>query len=158
MKYCVVNAMLLIGVLTACQTPSSTPLPLQQSTSKVIRDCFWDVTAKVWLDINANGVWEMGELPFPGVEIWAQETPSTHVTGERMTWATSDKAGQVKLTLWLAGCPKVLVQLHSVVPDGFQLTTQDESIVVSEGELIKTAFVFGLTHISNTALPLSVQD
>ena len=151
-----------LASMTACTadtpapafTPTTPPAPIPTLTPAPIAplcDAFWTVTAKVWVDANGNGLWDIGEQPLQGVEVWAKETPSTHGNRDKLTWSLSDSNGEAELDLFLAGCPKVTVEISATVPAGFHVTTRGDPAAVIDGELVKSTFLFGF--VSDARIP-----
>lgn len=134
-------------------SPPPTLIPTLTPTPIVMCDNFWTVTAKVWVDANENSLWDIGEQPLQDVEVWAKETPSTHGNRDRLTWSLSDSSGEAELDLFLAGCPRVTVEIFASVPGGFHVTTQGDPAAVIDGELVKSTFLFGFVSSGRTPQP-----
>jgi hypothetical protein len=70
----------------------------------------WNAEVKTWVDSNANGIWDAGELALPGVEIFV-ESPA--MPEEQ---AITNEVGEAYLQGFLERPPKDTVFFLYVVP------------------------------------------
>lgn len=81
-------------------------------------DCAWIVRGMTWIDENANGQWDAGEKPAPGIRVFVRD--ESDLAG---FWkaGTSNEAGEARLQVGV-GCPHNPV-VDAVAPNGYQPTT-----------------------------------
>ena len=89
-----------------------------------ITDCAWHSSARTWIDSNADGMVNNGELPLSDVEIHIDvENPLADEGG--VGWsATTDKNGDVQLKVSIPGCSDTVFEVYADIPEGYRMTTQ----------------------------------
>jgi hypothetical protein len=97
-----------------------TPVVTAVSTPLVVRDCGWSREIRTWIDLDNNGVRDIGEPPLAGVMVSAQRSDSA----EAMSGQT-DSTGQMRLTLGLFSCdaPIPVIIVSALSMDNYALTT-----------------------------------
>ena len=76
-------------------------------------------TIVTWLDANANGVMDPGELPLPGVKVWPSEMDMTF-------YALTDRNGEAQIFQFKPGCCDHCwedVDAGAEAPEGYSPTT-----------------------------------
>ena len=109
---------------TAAPTVMSTPTVVPTTTSLPMEEAFpgfWDDYVYAWLDKDANGFWDEGEIGLPGVHL--------NVTGPGISnTLISDAEGKAHLSAhWISRPgeldPEGELVVHPTVPPGYRLTT-----------------------------------
>lgn len=111
--------------------------------------CDAGVGAKVWLDVNGNGLEDSGEPPFSGACLWANSSsPSSteDIHGESICNDELDYSGDNGVWTEMFSCGEETVFVSIKPPAGFKLSTVP--LVVAENRLI----TFGLSPESVTVL------
>lgn len=83
-------------------------------------DCVWPGTAIAWVDVNADGIRDVGEPPLPGVKFYIDDVRNDL---EKVGEGVSDWYGEASFSVWLPGCPRVEFEVYPEVPAGYRLTT-----------------------------------
>jgi hypothetical protein len=111
-------------------------------------DCWWIGPATTWIDLNEDGLRQPDEPPLEGVTINAlNRLGGGHPP---VTSAVSEFDGIAEVALW--GCPNSF-EVESVVPDGYELTTEPIVEVSVDRELNVTGAEFGFAPLPGTELP-----
>jgi streptogramin lyase len=111
-------------------------MPIAAITGGFPPDCMWSATGVAWVDQDANGTWDDGEPPLPGVTFrvngWGNGYPS-------------DWRGESSLTIWLPGCPDENFEILPDTPVGYEptYTSQPTVGVRSSGN----TFAFGFAQL-----------
>ncbi len=85
-------------------------------------DCMITATVDAWIDENANGAWDDGEIPLEGVEFHVDDILNSYTdVGNR---SISNQNGKASIDVWLPGCPKTRFELYAMPPSGYRLTTK----------------------------------
>ncbi len=95
------------------------------------QDCLWGGRAQAWIDRDANGVWDAGEPPLPGVTFSVVDARSK----SRWAQGVSDASGGASLH-FLYGCDRREWEVQAQPPAGYRRTTPER---VRDG----TPFRFG---------------
>lgn len=111
-------------------------------TPEVFEDCIWGGTAKAWLDVNANGVWDNNEQPLGNVLFFVDDTHNK--LKQVGSYSVSNSLGEAELSVWLPGCPKVAFEVYAQAPDNYQPTSQIR--ISDEPEKKKREFQFGFIY------------
>lgn len=109
------------------KVPPRPPIP--------IRDRFWTLEARAWVDSDNNGVWGKKEEPLPGVQFRVREYAG----------GVSDNRGSAHWYASLVGCEKPDMAVSALPPPAYQPTTKQPLLVRGVGDA-GTA-LFGFRHV-----------
>lgn len=85
-----------------------------------LKDCGWNGTVVAYLDTNENAHFDSGESMLAGVPAYVNDLYN-HFT--KMSQTATDEHGIAHLDLFIAGCPKVNLQVQVDVPRGYKATS-----------------------------------
>ncbi|HEY3474782.1 MAG TPA: hypothetical protein VGK56_09245 [Anaerolineales bacterium] len=87
-----------------------------------IGDCTWYGSAKTWIDLNGDGLFNSGEPPLDGVEIHVDDRDAGLVD---ISWPViTNTSGDAQLSLSLPGCTSTVFELSVDIPEGYRITTR----------------------------------
>ena len=119
-----------------------------------IGDCGWGSSAKAWIDVNENGIWDADEPPLPGVKFWVDNTQAQHMnTG---FGGKSNSKGESTLFVGFgSGCGLIDYSVYPEIPTGYRLTTQSPLSVRGMPGADYGPYFFGFTYLPGmpTATP-----
>jgi hypothetical protein len=101
----------------------------------VVTDCDWNAKVFTWIDINADGIFQKGEPPLPGVNIHIDDERS-HVT---------NSTGEIQFEGGFDGCSQTSYKITTEEPAGYRLTTAGTQFVRASGG--DQSFQFGFTYL-----------
>lgn len=130
------------GTPPATSTPTPTPTPTPTATTEP--GLYGSIAGIVWLDHNANGIWDPGEATLPAVEVRLED-----LAGQVLRRTATREGGMFVFVDVLPGTYRV-VQTNAV---GFLSTTPDEvEVTVESGKV--SVVNFGDRLPSRQHLPL----
>jgi hypothetical protein len=106
-------------------------------------DCIWVGEGHAFIDTNENGYWNSGEPPLEGVQFHVVDVRNGHLRTESGL-PTSDIYGRADISTFLAGCPRVELEVYAVPPAGYRLTSKERVPVHARFggiELVRFGFV-----------------
>jgi hypothetical protein len=111
-------------------------LLLSNSLSK---QCDWEGSAFTFVDTNADGRFQVGETPLPGITI--------NLTRRSLQTQkfTTDINGVANLRVVFMGCPDLDIEIGVDPPEGMQLTTP--AIYQVENPKSDERFIFGFVYM-----------
>jgi hypothetical protein len=96
-------------------------------------DCGWDGAVEAWIDLDGNGQREAGEEPLANVVVFVL------VAGEDVRYendyAVTDTQGLASFSVFLPGCPKVVLKFWARPPAGYEATTL-ERVDIDPGQKV----------------------
>jgi streptogramin lyase len=108
--------------------------------------CRSHVTARAWVDANANGTWDNGEPPLEGVTFHLTADGNPNQTLQYGTDITDWQGNaQLPLPLYPEGCPRISAFAYPDVPPGYRLTTS--STASTDAIPSNGAATFGFTYL-----------
>ena len=131
------NSFIFIFVLTVCLLLLTGGYFLIVGNS-LSKQCYWEGSAFTFVDKNADGKFQEGELPLSGVTI--SITRSSLQTQQ----FTTDINGVVNFNLVFMGCPDLEIEVRVDTPEGTQLTTP--AVYQVENPKNDERFIFGFTY------------
>jgi len=127
-------------------------MPIAAWTVGFAPDCSWGSTAVAWIDANANGLYDKGEQPLPGVEFHIDDILN-HSSDVGRPASIDNSKGEASLAVWLPGCPSATFEVYPDIPTGYHLTTKPKlsADVRQFGRMLE----FGFTYLPGvpTATP-----
>ncbi|MDO9546087.1 MAG: hypothetical protein Q7J07_04975 [Pelolinea sp.] len=131
-----------ILLLTGC---SNEILFLKKTpTPQILADCFVTFYPYAWVDSNANGTLDDGELPLQNVEFAVDGMYAYSAAKGR---GISDEDGNARIDTWTPGeCPEKFT-VRATLPDGYLLTTDDTQVFFGEQITISPTVLFGFQLI-----------
>jgi hypothetical protein len=101
-----------------------------------VADCQWSAKVFTWIDVNADGIFQEGEPPLPGINILMDDT-RTSVTNSQ---------GETKLgTGFVEGCWEQNIKITAEEPAGYRQTTAGTHF--ASGSELNQSFQFGFTFL-----------
>jgi hypothetical protein len=87
-----------------------------------VADCAWHSSAKAWIDSNADGLVNKGELPLRDVAIHIDDVENHLID---VGWpAITDQYGEVRLNASIPDCSNSVFEVYVDLPEGFRMTTR----------------------------------
>ncbi len=131
-----IQALRIIGLVclmlfgSSCSALISPPAAEEESETS---DCLWRATGEAWNDENQDGVWNSNETPLANVKFWVDDTLNKYqkVNEFLSDTVSSNSRGQVEISVWLPGCPKVAFEVYTDAPQNCELTTEERIPVVN---------------------------
>lgn len=85
-------------------------------------DCTWYASARTWIDANADGLVNSGEIPLGDVKIHVEDLQNQLTA---VSWpAITDQKGDVQLNVSIPGCADTVFEIYVDVPEGYRITTR----------------------------------
>ena len=136
----VLLALCALFLLAGCSNTGDLPTAAPEIEEKeVLADCFLYFHLTAWIDENANGELDAGELPLAGVEFRVDGGYASSTSKGR---ATSDEEGNATVDTWTpGGCPDTF-SISATPPEGYTLTTESP-VVVTEPFSARVDAAFG---------------
>jgi hypothetical protein len=125
----------IITAILLCISVGTAAAMIGSCESSVVVDCYWDAKVFTWVDVNADGIFQEGEPPLPGVNILIDDQRS-HVT---------NSVGEIQFGGGFYGCPQTSYKITTEEPAGYQLTTAGTQFVRASGG--DQSFQFGFTYL-----------
>lgn len=105
------------------------------------KQCYWEGSAFTFVDTNADGKFQEGEAPLPGITIkFTRRSLQTQKS-------TTDMNGIANLSLVFMGCHDVEIEVGVDTPEEMQLTTP--AVYQVENPKNGERFIFGFTYMPN---------
>lgn len=84
--------------------------------------CTWYVSARAWIDANADGLVDPGESPLSDVKINVAEVRTQPLD---LRWpAITDQHGAVQWSVPVPGCADTVFEISVDIPEGYRTTTR----------------------------------
>jgi streptogramin lyase len=125
----------IITAILLCISVGAAAAMVGSCESSVVVDCYWDAKVFTWIDINADGIFQEGEPPLPGVNILIDDERS-HVT---------NSVGEIQFGGGFYGCPQTGYKVTTEEPTGYRLTTAGTQFVRESGG--DQSLQFGFTYL-----------
>ncbi len=108
----------LLCIISACTQFNASSFP---EAPTIIADCGWFALGRVYLDQNQNGQLDANEESLADIAFHIDDVLNKYV--DVGFPAKSNRQGESKLMVFVAGCPKTKMEVYIDVPKGYRLTT-----------------------------------
>jgi hypothetical protein len=96
-------------------------------------DCAWHGSARAWIDLDGNGLANLGEPPLGDVKIHVNDVDDQPGSVSGAGWmALTDKDGDVQFNIPVPGCADTTFEIYVDAPQGYRLTTRPRMEVYSD--------------------------